>query len=47
MANETDSDQRQAQEHQLRKGTDTPVTRPQDAAPALIHGLESLRSSDC
>jgi hypothetical protein len=47
MASETHSDQRQAQEHQLRKGPDTPVTRPQAAPPALIHGLESLRSSDC
>ena len=47
MANETHSDQRQAQENQLCKGPDTPVTRPQDAPLALIHGLESLRSSDC
>jgi hypothetical protein len=47
MTNETHSDQRRAQEHQLRKGPDSPLTRAQEALPALIHGLESLRSSDC
>ena len=47
MASETLSDQRQAPAHQLRKGSDSPLKRPQDAPPALIHGLESLRSSHC
>jgi hypothetical protein len=47
MANQTHPDQRQASEHQLPKGLDSPVKRPQDALPTLIHGLESLRSSHC
>jgi hypothetical protein len=47
MASEPHPDQRQAPEHQLRKGLDSPVKRPQDAPPTLIHGLESLRSSHC
>ena len=47
MASETHSDQRQAPAQQLRKELDSPVQRPQDAPPTLIHGLESLRSSHC
>jgi hypothetical protein len=47
MPSENHSDQRPAPAHQPRKGVDSPVKRPQDAPPALIHGLEALRSSHC
>jgi hypothetical protein len=47
MTSQTHPDQRQASEHQLRKGSDSPLKRPQDAPPTLIDGLESLRSTHC
>jgi hypothetical protein len=47
MASETQSDQRQAPAHELRKGLASPLKRPQDGPPTLIHGLEPLRSSHC
>jgi hypothetical protein len=47
VASETHSEQRQAAEQQLRKGLDSPLKRPQDGPPTLMHGLEPLRSSHC